>query len=81
MKHADVARDDFNREMGRRIKHHRIQEGLSLWELATSIDISVRHLIRIEAGEIGTCAFLAWKICQDLEININEIMPSKAYAT
>ena len=79
MKQANEERDEFNREMGMLIKRHRKSQGLSLRDLSVSIDISIRQVIRIEAGEIGTCTFTAWKICRDLEIDINEILPSKTY--
>jgi transcriptional regulator with XRE-family HTH domain len=64
----------FNRRLGKRLAWERKKQGLSQVDIAISLNTGPRQIIRIEHGEISTSFYIVYRICQELDINIEKLM-------
>lgn len=67
-------KDERNKILGLNIKIERIRKGISQFELAEKIDVSVSTISLIERGLQTPSIFLVYDIANVLNININELL-------
>jgi len=70
---ANITQKQFSMMIGKNIREIRKIRGLSSPELAKKIPLSERHMSAIESGDRNATAITLLKICDILEISVNEL--------
>ncbi len=68
----------FLSELGNRIKHLRLEQGLTRVQLAFEIESSVRYVLSIEKGEKNIGCITIFKIAKALNVPIQSIFDFNA---
>ena len=69
-----IYKQNFLKELGKRIKNLREDSGLSQFELANEAGIVKNQIGRIERGEINTSIFTLKKIANVFKLNTSELL-------
>lgn len=64
----------ISKNIGNRIRQKRNKKGISIETLALNSDMDTTQLSRIELGKINTSIYQIYKICDALEVSVNEIL-------
>jgi transcriptional regulator with XRE-family HTH domain len=74
MEKVDKADKQFLKELGERIIKIRKEKGITQVELGDRCDIEKPNMRRIEAGGTNPTILTLKKICQGLNIDLNELL-------
>ncbi|WP_018275152.1 helix-turn-helix transcriptional regulator [Teredinibacter turnerae] len=62
--------------IGTRIKELRTKSGKKQLEIATAVDLKRTSITNIEAGKQMITIPVLYRICHELEVNIDDVMPT-----
>lgn len=65
--------DQYLKKLGGNVRRLRKEKGCSMENLAHDAEMEYRQLGRIERGEINTSVISLLKICEALEVNMDEL--------
>lgn len=67
-------KEEVFKKVGAKIREERIRQNISITELADKLEIEYNNLIRIEKGRTNPTLGTLYKICQNLNIRLIQIM-------
>ena len=70
-----MEKEEYLKIVGNNIVKYRKQKGLTQFDLSCKIGIEDSALRRIEKGRVNTTIFMLKRIADELEVNINDLLP------
>lgn len=64
----------YLKKLGKRIKEIRKEKGIKQVDLSYKCDIEKQNMYRIEAGNTNPTILTLKKICEHLEVSLNELL-------
>jgi ribosome-binding protein aMBF1 (putative translation factor) len=68
-----MTKEELQKQIGKRIVELREQQGIRQIDLASKLEIEDSALRRIESGRTNCTIWTLYKICNCLEIDLNEL--------
>ena len=72
-----LSKEEFTREVGKRIKFYRNKIGISQEELAYRCGLYRTYVGHLENARYSPTAYVLWKIAKELKVPIEKFFPNK----
>lgn len=69
-----MEKEEVFKIVGGKIREERLRQKITITELADRLDIEYNNLIRIEKGRTNPTLGTLYKICENLNISLKQIM-------
>ncbi len=70
-----LSKEQFTKEVGKRIRRYRVKSGLSQEQLAHKCGLYRTYIGHLENARYSPTAYVLWKISKELKINPNKLFP------